>query len=284
MAVYFGPGGNSDSFEQLGYKSNIDVCKYLKNMNLNAYEYEAGRGIKITKAAAEKFGETIKNAGIKLSFHSPYFISLSTGDDEMRTKTINYIVQSCETAAYMGAKRVVVHSGALGKMTRAEAFENSKYNLKLAINELVERKLDNVIICPETMGKINQIGDAREVSELCKIDESLIPCIDFGHLNARTLGGIKNKKDYEDILNLFENEIGFERMSKMHIHFSKIEYTKGGEKKHLTFDDQDFGPDYKPLIEIIAKRNLSPVIICESSGTQAEDASVMKKYYEQLMV
>ena len=36
------------------------------------------------------------------------------------------------------------------------------------------------------MGKVNQLGTLEGVLELCLIDERLIPCIDFGHLSART--------------------------------------------------------------------------------------------------
>ena len=62
-------------------------------------------------------------------------------------------------------------------------------------------------------------------------------------------------------------------------HFSKIEWTDKGEKKHLTFEDTAYGPAYEPLVEAIIKGGLSPTVICESSGTQSEDAYLMKKYF-----
>ena len=122
------------------------------------------------------------------------------------------------------------------------------------------------------MGKINQLGTLEEVLELCSIDERLIPAIDFGHLNARTMGTLKTSKDFEKILEATENKIGYDRMKIFHSHFSKIEYTDGGEKKHLTFEDTKFGPDFEPLAEIICKKKLTPTIICESAGTMAIDA------------
>ena len=116
--------------------------------------------------------------------------------------------------------------------------------------------------------------------ELCKVDERFLPCVDFGHLNARTLGGIKSIEDYSAMLDEIENKLGFERLKNFHVHFSKIQYTSGGEKCHLTFDDNEYGPDFEPLMKLFAKRNLEPSVICESAGTQAEDASMMKKAYE----
>ena len=114
---------------------------------------------------------------------------------------------------------------------------------------------------------------------LCKVDERIIPCIDFGHLNARDTGSIKTITDYAKILDIIENNIGADRTKYFHSHFSKIEYTVGGEKRHLTFEDTQYGPDFEPLMEIIAKKNLTPTIICESAGTQAEDALTMKNYF-----
>ena len=129
------------------------------------------------------------------------------------------------------------------------------------------------------MGKINQLGDLDEIMEFCKIDERVIPCIDFGHLNSRTHGGLKTKDDFDKVLDTIENAIGNERMRKFHAHFSKIAWSEGGEVKHLTFEDTVFGPNFHLLAEIIAERNCSPTIICESAGTQAEDALTMKKMY-----
>ena len=36
------------------------------------------------------------------------------------------------------------------------------------------------------------------------------------------------------------------------------------------------------VMELIYKKNLSPTFICESAGTQAEDAKAMKEYYLSL--
>lgn len=129
------------------------------------------------------------------------------------------------------------------------------------------------------MGKINQLGTLEEVLELCTLDDEMLPCVDFGHLNARTLGGIKSAEDYAAMLDAIENKLGHDRLSEMHVHFSKIEYTAGGEKRHLTFDDSIYGPQYEPLCELFASRGLNCTVICESDGTQAEDASLMKKAY-----
>lgn len=139
-----------------------------------------------------------------------------------------------------------------------------------------------MIFCPETMGKINQIGDVAEVTEFCKTTDFFIPTIDFGHINARTHGSLRTEEDFEAIVRHLIDNLGFERASQMHVHFSKIEYGKGGEVRHLTFADTVFGPEFLPLARVIKKYGLSPVIICESDGTQCADALEMKRIYESL--
>jgi endonuclease IV len=145
---------------------------------------------------------------------------------------------------------------------------------------LDEAGFAEITLCPETMGKIGQLGTLEEVLALCGVDRRITPCIDFGHLNARTLGGIRSKADYAAILDRIGEALGDARARQFHVHFSRIEYSKGGEKRHWTFAETQFGPEPQPLMELLAERGLAPVIICESAGTQAEDAKTMKRFFE----
>lgn len=280
----FGPAGAAQSFKEMGYKKSIQLGEYLTKFGLDHFEYQCGQGVRVSEESAKEIGAALRNAGISVSVHAPYFISLSSVEEEKRLNSVNYILASAKAVNAMGGDRIVIHSGSCSKMTREEALELAKNTMKLAREELVAQGLENIRCCPETMGKINQLGDLHEVMEICKIDESFIPCIDFGHLNARTFGSIKDKSDYEKILDTIENELGSERLKTFHSHFSKIEYTeKGGEKKHLTFADTVYGPQFEPLMELVAKKNLAPTFICESDGTQTEDAKTMKDYYTSLL-
>ncbi len=281
MSAKFGPAGNSDSFSAK-YKSSSDAPLFLKEMGLDCYEYQCGRGVRVSDKSAEELRSKAQQNNIYLSLHAPYFISLSSVEEEKRDNSINYILQSCGAAMKIGADRIVIHSGSCAKMSREEALNLALDTLARARKEAVEQGFESIRFCPETMGKTNQLGNLEEVLEMCSIDDSFIPCIDFGHLNARTLGGIKDISDYEKIFDKIENKLGFDRLKIFHSHFSKIMYTDpGGEKKHLTFEDREYGPDFEPLMELTAKKNLSPVFICESAGTQAEDALAMKLEYNK---
>jgi deoxyribonuclease-4 len=282
MKVHFGPAGKGALFLLNRYKDSLDIPDYVTSLGLNAFEYQCGHGVNISEEKAKLLGAKAEEKNIQLSLHSPYYISLSSVTEEKRMNSINYIIASAKAAKDMGAKRVVVHSGSLSGNTREVALELAKDTLKKALITMDEMDLGDIHLCPETMGKINQLGDLYEVMELCKLDDRLIPCIDFGHLNARTLGEIKGKEDYKKILDTIENELGSDRLKIFHSHFSRIEYTKGGEKKHLTFEDTQFGPDHEPLLELIAEKDLSPTIICESAGTQDIDSKIMMDFYKSV--
>lgn len=280
MAISFGPGGNSESFGKRKFPEELP--DYLGALGLNGYEIECGRGVRIAQKTYDLLPAAAKDNGITLTLHTPYFISLSSENEETRLGSLKYIEDSAAAADRLGARKLVVHSGSCAKMTREKALELAKDTLKRAQAMLDEKGLSDIILCPETMGKINQLGTLSEVIELCKTDERFLPCVDFGHLNARTLGGIKAKADYAAMLDEIEDKLGHERLKHFHVHFSKIMYTAGGEKAHLTFADKEYGPEYEPLMELFAERGLEPSVICESAGTQAEDAAEMKKYYESL--
>ena len=279
----FGPAGNSDSFAAMKFKESLQVPQYIEIMGLDAFEYQCGRGVNIGLEKAQKLGELAKEKNIALSLHAPYYISMSSVEKEKRDNSINYILASARAVNAMGGERIVVHTGSCGKISREQALDYALDTMKNAISALDAEGLSHIRVCPETMGKINQLGTLDEVLSLCELDERLLPCIDFGHLNARTLGGLKTMADFEEIFEQIENRLGASRLKEFHSHFSKIEYTTGGEKKHLTFDDEIFGPDYEPVMEIIARKNLAPTIICESAGTQAEDAKTMKDTYYKIL-
>ncbi len=278
----FGPAGNSESFAALGYKNSLQVPEYIVKMGLDCYEYQCGRGVNIGEDKARELGEKAKNAGITLSLHAPYYISMSSVEEEKRLNSVNYILASARAVNAMGGDRIVVHTGSCGKISRERALELALDTMRLALDALDSEGLSHVHICPETMGKVNQLGTLGEVLELCKLDERLIPCIDFGHLNARDLGILKTFADFENIFTSVKNELGSDRLKIFHSHFSKIEYTTGGEKRHLTFEDRVYGPDFEPVLELTYKYGCEPTFICESAGTQAEDAKQMKNYYLSL--
>ena len=273
----FGPGGNSEAFHLAGHTSTLAAPSWISEIGLDAYEYEAGNGLSASKTMLKAIGdEAIKN-GVSMSYHTPYFISLSGVVTETRLKSIGYIRESLDAAKLLGAKTIVVHAGSCAKISRDEAMRLAADTL---IRTLQEVDTYGIKLGVETMGKKNQLGTLDEVLELCRIDSALVPVVDFGHLNARECGGVfASSDDFLRVFEKIERACGADVANKLHCHFSKIEWTDKGEKKHLTFRDNVYGPEYEPFVEAIIKGGYSPTVICESAGTQSDDAQMMKKYY-----
>ena len=277
--IKFGPSGNCLSFYAAGNKSTEQAAAFVKNLGLSAYEYSFGRGITLGKEKAARLGEIFTDAGVKISVHAPYYINFANPDDEMAQKSYAYVLNSAEMLRLLRGSRVVFHPATQGKMSREEAVALTEKRLTTLASLIKEAGYGDLFFCPETMGKSAQIGTIEEIVRFCKIDEIYLPCVDFGHVNAREQGSLKTEEDYLSRLNYMINELGYERMKHFHVHFSKIMYGPKGEIKHLTFADEKYGPEFAPLAAALKKLRLEPVVISESDGMQAEEAKIMQDIY-----
>ncbi len=279
----FGPGGNSKRFFDEGHRSTLEAAKWLAENGLDAYEYQGGNGIHGSIGSFRRIGELMSENGIAVSLHSPYFISLSSVEEDKRLKSVSYIEQSVDAAEALGAKTIVIHCGSCAKISREDAAALSKDTLARALDALSDKlAASGVRLGIETMGKINQLGTLDEVIDICSSDRRLRPVVDFGHLNAREGGVFFTPDDFARVFDRIGNALGDCEAKNLHCHFSKIEFTSGGEKRHLTFEDEEFGPRFEPFVETMAKYGLTPTVICESDGTMADDALKMKRYFETL--
>ena len=277
--IQFGVAGNPQDFYDKGNKVSEQMPQYLSDFGLDLYEYQCSRGVRISDEKAKNLKKQSRKYGITLSVHAPYYISLSTQEEEKKKSTIKYITDTMIATQKMGADRIVVHAGALLGLDRNYAVSSACQLLKLALDTADSMGLGEITICPETMGKINQLGNSREIIQMCQIDERLIPTIDFGHLYCRSLGKLITKQDWLEELSQYIDKLGYERMKYFHSHFSKMIYTTGGEKCHVTFENQESGPDFNIILDVLNTLQLEPRIICESAGTQSIDAKIMKNSY-----
>ena len=279
----FGPAGNSDSFYAAGFKSSLDMPKWLAGVGLNAYEYQCGRGVHIKEKTALKLGEEAREHGIALSVHAPYYISLGTTDQGIRAKTNQHFLDTLRAAIWMGAHTIVLHPGGKVGDDRAVALSRAKEHLAELLVTAQDEGLGKVMIAPETMGKPAQLGNLDEIIELCTVGENVAPAVDFGHLYAASGGALQSGAAFAALLDKIELALGPETLKNLHIHFSPIEFTKAGERRHRTLLDEGFGPDFTHLARLMREREMAPTVICESAGRQAEDALFYRQVYETLV-
>ena len=278
----FGPAGVPPMFRLMG-ADLPDVPKLLREEGLDALEYEAvrwGPKPQISKELAEKLGVAAKANDVQLSLHGSYFINLS-GKQDVVEASKRRLIASATAADWMGAYVMVFHTGFYGRFEKDFAFKTCLEALKEVSAEMRSLGL-RVKLGPETMGRKFQVGSLDEILTLNQEIENTQLVIDWAHLHALHQGTLKKTEDFRAIAEKVEERLGTEAMRSMHCHFSKIEFSAQGEKKHHTLDEDRFGPDFRMLAEVIADFHMHPTMICESPILDV-DARKMKETLKEVL-
>ncbi len=278
----FGPAGVPPMFRLMGATTS-DVPKLLHEEGLDAFEYQASRwGPKpqINPDDARKLGEEARKNDVKLSMHGSYFVNLS-GKKEVVEASKRRLIACATAADWMGAYVVVFHTGFYGKFEKDYAFKTCLTALKELRTEM--KRLDlKVKLGPETMGRKFQVGTLEEILKINQEVEGTQLVIDWGHLHALHLGTLKKVEDFRAIAEKVEQELGTDALKNMHCHFSKIEFSSQGEKRHHTLDEERYGPEFHMLAEVIVDFGLHPTMICESPILDV-DARKMKATLNEVL-
>jgi len=261
-------------------RTTLEAFNFLKKIELSAMEIEFVRRINITEEKAEELKNHSNN--LILSVHCPYYINLNAKEQEKIESSIKRITDSAKILSIFGKinpknKNVVFHPGYYLKMDKDIVYKTMINNIKRIIDYLEENKI-NAMIRPETTGKITQFGS---IEELISISEELniLPCIDFSHIYARSLGKINDYNSFYSIMENVENKLGKRAIRDIHAHISGIEYGKGGEKNHLPLDNSEF--KYKEVLKVLKDFNVSGTVICESPKMEY-DTLILKRIYNEI--
>ncbi|MCS7107225.1 MAG: TIM barrel protein [Acidilobaceae archaeon] len=277
LRLRFGPAG-----VPLDYKGAIEgVPQYLRSIGLDAMEYEAVHGVKISEARARRLGEEAERNDVVMSLHAPYYINLASKERDVFERSIQRVVESLLAAEWMGAEAVVIHSGYYkGHASREDALKRVIDGYREALSRVDVRRAK---ISPEIMGKASQVGTVEEAVEICRNVGRCKPCIDWAHLYARAEGKyVITQEDVIKVLEYLERELGREAVSPIHSHFSKIKYGRGGEREHLTLSQQG-GPEWAIVCKTYLELGYSAVTISESPILD-KDALVMKGICEEIKI
>ena len=261
----FGPAGVPPSFRRL--KAALeDVPKLLQKEGLDAFEYQAvrwGGKPQIKREVAERLGSEAEKHDVWLSLHGSYFINFC-GEKNVIEASKQRLIACATAAEWMNAHIVVFHPGFYGKKEPKEVFRSCLEALKDVVESMKTLGIKKVKIGPETMGKQSQFGSLEEILKLCEEVEQTQPVIDWAHLHARDKGRFRTIEDFRKVVEEIENRLGTEAVKDMHCHFTKVEFTEKGEKRHHTLDEAEYGPDFTLLAKVIVEFKLRPVIISES--------------------
>lgn len=274
----FGPAG-----KPLKYKGKSEeVPRFLHELGLNAYEYQAVRGVRISEDKARVLAELALEFDVELSIHAPYYINLCSKKMSVIESSIKRLVDSVRIAKLMNASVVVFHPGYYGGLNSEEALSVCVSSLNRVFEYLENEGFSGVCFSPETTGKVKQFGSLDEILSLCELFENMVPTIDWAHLHARGMGSIRGRDDYLRVLSEIERRLGSDVVRNLHMHFTKVAFSESGEVKHYPLNCDEYGPDFQYLAELIVEHGYCFTIISESPLLE-EDALLMKSMVEKLM-
>ena len=154
--------------------------------------------------------------------HAPYIMNLANPDSKKREFATEFLTKEIERTDSMHAKQIVLHPGSAVGKDRIQAIKWIAEGLNIVIENTKDSK---VKIALETMaGKGNEVGKTfDELAEIISLvnDKSRISvCFDTCHVHD---SGYDIVNDLEGVLKEFDEKVGLDKISVVHVNDSKNE-------------------------------------------------------------
>jgi len=280
----FGPAGMPLGFKLLK-QPVTEVPKYLREEGLDSFEYQMvrwGPKPQIRQEVAETLGKNAVEHDVWLTAHGSYFINLTSPNKETLEASKRRLLACVTGANWMGAHIVVFHPGSYSGRSPKEVFENCAKAMEEVVESMGSLGITKVHLAPEMMGKPSQFGSVEEVLGLCERVDLTEPNVDWAHLHARDRGRFKTIDDVRKVMDVIEKRLGSNASKNLHCHYSHIEFTDKGERRHHNFDRTEYGPDFKFLAMLVAERDLKPVIACETPNLDVDAMKLRDMVLQEL--
>lgn len=263
MPLSTGKGGYGRAFE------------ILSDLNLDGMELEFVHGVRMSDETRELVKKERETRNLILTAHAPFYVNLNSQEEDKVDASVQRIIETGLAAQSTGAFSITFHAAFYMKQDKEEVYQKVKNRIS-EISRFYHDNNLNVWIRPETTGKGTQWGDLDEIIRLSKEFDNVLPCIDFSHLHARSVGKYNTYDEFSKILETVGNELGQRALDNFHAHLAGIDYGDKGEKKHLIFEESDM--NYKDLLKVLKEFNVKGALVCESPNIE-DDALLLKEYY-----
>lgn len=260
--------------EGKGYTRGFDI---IKNMGLDGLEAEFVHGVRISEDNISVCQNAVKN-GLTLTCHAPFYVNLNAKEPEKVDASVGRILETARVAKSMNAFSITYHAAFYMGNDKDVVFDRVAKQTEIITKTLAEEG-NKVWIRPETTGKGTQWGDVEEIVKLSKMFDTVLPCVDFAHLHARSGGEYNTYDEFCKVFEYIGNELGDAALKNFHAHLAGIEYSAKGEKRHLILEESDM--NYKDLLKAFKEFDVKGVIVCESPNIET-DAKILKDYYMSL--
>ncbi|HHW79612.1 MAG TPA: deoxyribonuclease IV [Acholeplasmataceae bacterium] len=187
--------------------------------------------------------------------HAPYIMNLANPDLEKRRFAISFLTTEIIRTDKMHAKQIVLHPGSAVGKDREEAIKW----IGEGLNKVIENTKDlKVKIALETMaGKGNEVGktfeELKAIIDLVEDKSRVSVCFDTCHVHD---AGYDVKNNFEEVLNEFDQIVGLQYISVVHVNDSKNELG-AAKDRHENIGFGHIG--YDALIEVIYNERLKDI-------------------------
>ncbi len=262
---YIGPAGYPP-----GSKGPVEAVQKVHDLGLNALEVQFGRQVRMPEEKAVEAGKRAKDLGVALSAHAPYYINFNSKETKTVENSREWLLKAVRLCHLLGARIAVVHSGYYTGRSSKETTEAIIENLRLCRRIMEDEGIDDVLLGLETMGKKGAWGTIEEIGEVLKEVKGTAPVIDFAHIHARWGGCLNQPSDLKKVL----KDCQLVYKGRLHCHFSCIEFTAAGEKRHLRLGEGK--PEFEMLAAVL-KQVRGDVTVISETPAPTEDALRMKE-------
>jgi deoxyribonuclease-4 len=249
----------------------------IRTLGLDAMEVQFVQRVSMGDETASQVRRAARNAGVRLSVHAPYYINLNSRDPEKLRTSRERLLKAAHVGAACGARDVVFHAAFYHDDAPEAVYKRVRSQLQRILEQLRAEGPD-ICLRPETMGRSSQFGSLQEVLRLSTELDGVRPCVDVGHLHARS-GAFNTYCEFASVLSQVKQALGQAALKTMHMHVEGIAYGHAGERKHLVLADSDLR--YRELLQACADWGVRGTVICESPNLE-EDALLLKRYYVEL--
>ncbi|OGK09932.1 MAG: hypothetical protein A2Y63_03900 [Candidatus Riflebacteria bacterium RBG_13_59_9] len=266
-----------ENVERIDYQAGL---ARLQESGLSAMELEFVQQVHLDIDGAREVGELAAKRGVYLSAHASYYVNFASLERPKAHASVSRLVKAAKVLHAAGGHSVVFHAAFYQGRSSEEIYPLVAKGIAELETALAKAEV-SLWIRPELTGKPTQFGDLTELARLSREFATVLPCIDFSHLHARTAGAYNTTSEWEETLDLLESETPHEKqlLKRMHIHLSGIEYGPKGERKHLALADSDLA--FPQLVRVLQRRGVCGTLICEGPReAMIRDAQSIKAIYE----
>lgn len=260
-----------------GAGGTVKGLQHANSLGITAMELEWVQRVPANVERMDEILETSQELGMYLTVHAPYFVNLNADDPAKLVASKQRILDALRMAERCGAHSVCVHPAFYMKKDPKEALEN----VRRATADIMKHKDDmfpSTNLAYETMGKVTQFGTLEEVLQISK-EFGIYPTIDPAHMHARTNGKWNTYEEWNDMFDIYAKYLGEDSLKEMHMHYSGIEYTEKGERKHLPLKESD--AKWQDFLQVLKDREIGGTVVCESPLLE-QDTLLLQKTFSAL--